>query len=84
MNYIFCSQMQQGTPQHMVVLYDINCQWLKKLWERIATYPSSMTPSQDPSNLIYLILKFHLPAHIPSCYMKYSFYKMPHDGETDG
>lgn len=82
-DYIFCSRMQQGTLWHVVVSYDINCQWSKKLWEQIAIYPPSMTPHQDPSNFVYLILKFHLPAHIPSCHVKYSFYKTLHVGETD-
>ncbi|SJL11239.1 uncharacterized protein ARMOST_14642 [Armillaria ostoyae] len=84
MDYIFCSQMQQSTPQRIVVSYDINCQWSKKLWERIAIYPSSMTPCQHPDDFVHLIPKFHLPAHIPSCHVKYSFNKTPYVGQTDG
>ncbi len=84
MDYIFCSRMQQSAPPRVVVSYDINCQWSKKLWERIAIYPTSMKPPQDPSDFVYLIPKFHLPAHIPSCHIKYSFYKTPYVGETDG
>ncbi|KAK0466807.1 uncharacterized protein EV420DRAFT_1635847 [Desarmillaria tabescens] len=83
MDYIFCSRMQQSTLQHIVVSYDINCQWSKKLWERIAIYPSSMTPHQDPGDFVYLIPKFHLPAHIPSCHVKYSFNKTPYVGLTN-
>ncbi|KAK0430440.1 hypothetical protein EV421DRAFT_1893559 [Armillaria borealis] len=71
MDYIFCSRMQHSMPQRVVVSYDINCQWSKKLWDRIAIYPSSMTPHQDPANFVYLIPKFHLPAHIPSCHLKW-------------
>ncbi|KAK0440544.1 hypothetical protein EV421DRAFT_1737210 [Armillaria borealis] len=84
MDYIFCSRMQQATPERIVVSYDINCQWSKKLWERMAIYPSSMMPHQDPGDFVYLIPKFHLPAHIPSCHVKYSFNKTPFVGETDG
>ncbi len=76
--------MQHSTPQRVVVSYDINCQWSKKLWDRIAIYLSSMTPHQDPADFVYLIPKFHLPAHIPSCHLKFSFNKTPHVGETDG
>ncbi|KAK0436469.1 uncharacterized protein EV420DRAFT_1652503 [Desarmillaria tabescens] len=43
-----------------------------------------MTPHQDPGDFIYLILKFHLPAYIPSCHVKYSFNKTPYVGLTDG
>ncbi|PBK62569.1 hypothetical protein ARMSODRAFT_1024770 [Armillaria solidipes] len=83
-DYIFCARVQHPTPHHIVVSYDINCQWSKKLWERIAIYPPSMKPTQSPSDFAYLIPKFHLPAHIVSCHAKYSFYKTPHVGETDG
>ncbi|KAK0458719.1 uncharacterized protein EV420DRAFT_1642445 [Desarmillaria tabescens] len=84
MDYIFCGRLQHPTPRRVVVSYDINCQWSKKLWERIDIYPTSMRPRQAPSDFVYLIPKFHLPAHIPSCHVKYSFYKTPHVGETDG
>ncbi|PBK84914.1 hypothetical protein ARMGADRAFT_942823 [Armillaria gallica] len=43
-----------------------------------------MTPHQDPADFVYLIPKFHLPAHIPSCHVKFSFNKTPHIGEMDG
>ncbi len=43
-----------------------------------------MKPPQDPGDFIYLIPKFHLPAHIPSCHIKYSFYKTPYVRQTDG
>ncbi|KAK0457575.1 uncharacterized protein EV420DRAFT_1643914 [Desarmillaria tabescens] len=56
----------------------------RKLWERIAIYPPSMTPKQSPSDFVYLIPKFHLLAHILSCHTKFSFYKTPYVGETDG
>ncbi|PBK90515.1 hypothetical protein ARMGADRAFT_934251 [Armillaria gallica] len=84
MDYIFCSRMQHSTPQRVVVSYDINCQWSKKLWDRITIYLPSMTPHQDPADFVYLIPKFHLLAHIPSCHLKFSFNKTPHIGETDG
>lgn len=76
--------MQQLTPQRIVVSYNINCQWSKKLWEQIAIYLSLMTPRQEPDDFVHLIPKFHLPAHIPSCHIKYSFNKMPYVGQTDG
>ncbi|KAK0435013.1 hypothetical protein EV421DRAFT_1740461 [Armillaria borealis] len=84
MDYIFLSRMQQSAPPCVVVSYDINCQWFKKLWECITIYPTSMKPPQDPGNFVYLIPKFHIPAHILSCYIKYSFYKTPYVRETDG
>ncbi|KAK0236278.1 hypothetical protein EDD85DRAFT_954140 [Armillaria nabsnona] len=84
MDYIFCGRLQHPTLRRVVVSYDINCQWLKKLWERIDIYPTAMRPQQAPMDFVYLIPKFHLPAHIPSCHTKYSFYKTPYVGETDG
>ncbi|KAK0227419.1 hypothetical protein EDD85DRAFT_958034 [Armillaria nabsnona] len=83
MDYIFCGRLQHLALHCVVVSYDINCQWLKKLWERMDIYPMSMRPQQAPADFVYLIPKFHLPAHIPSCHMKYSFYKTLYVGETD-
>lgn len=47
-------------------------------------YLVSMRSQQVPTDFVYLIPKFHLPAHIPSCHTKYSFYKTPYVGETNG
>lgn len=84
MDYIFLNRLAQNSPKRIVVSYDIACQWSKKLFERIAIYPASMTPSQGPNQMTFLVPKFHLPAHIPRCHAKYSFWKTPYMGQTDG
>ncbi len=84
MDYIFCGRLQHPTPWRVVISYDINCQWSKKLWERIDIYPTAMRPQQAPMDFVYLIPKFHLLAHIPSCHTKYLFYKTLYVGEMDG
>ncbi|PBL03031.1 hypothetical protein ARMGADRAFT_1021797 [Armillaria gallica] len=75
---------QRNSLKHIGVSYDIACQWSKKLFERIAIYPSSMTPSQGPDQMTFLVPKFHLPTHIPQCHAKYSFWKTLYMGQTDG
>lgn len=84
MDYFFCSHLQHLTLQQVVISYDINCQWSKKLWKHIDIYPIAMRPQQAPMDFVYLIPKFHLPAHIPSCHTKYLFYKTPYVSEMDG
>ncbi len=84
MDYIFLNRLMQNSPKRIVVSYDIACQWSKKLFERITIYPSSMTPLQGPDQMTFLVPKFHLPAHIPQCHAKYSFWKTLYMGQTDG
>ncbi|SJL17200.1 uncharacterized protein ARMOST_20746 [Armillaria ostoyae] len=84
MDYIFLNRLAQNTPTRIVVSYNIACQWSKKLFERIAIYPDSMTLSQGPNQMTFLVPKFHLPAHIVRCHAKFSFWKTPYMGQTDG
>ncbi len=84
MDYIFLNRLAQNTPTQIVVSYDIACQWSKKLFERIAIYPNTMTLSQGPNQMTFLVPKFHLPTHIVRCHAKYSFWKTPYMGQTDG
>ena len=38
MDYFFLSSLQQATPDQLVVLYDIACQWSMRLGERCKLY----------------------------------------------
>ncbi|TFK59339.1 hypothetical protein BDN72DRAFT_873055 [Pluteus cervinus] len=69
----------------VVVSYDIACQWCRNLWERIQRYAKSLQLDEDLVNsFMFLVPKFHLPAHIGKCQTQYSFNLHSHVGRTDG
>lgn len=81
MDYIFLSSLRQNVPQHLVVSYDIACQWIRHLLDRCAIYPPSLIHTLI---INYLIPKFHLSAHQPICHTNFSFNYTPNVGRTDG
>lgn len=86
MDYFFISSLRRGPlPRRLVVSYDIACQWSKNLLQRAEMYPSNpLSPTPDDLELVFLVPKFHLPAHISQCQIDYSFNLTPHVGRTDG
>lgn len=81
MDYIFLSSLTQNAPQHLVVSYDIVCQWIRNLLVRCDIYPPNLL---DTFIIEYLIPKFHLSAHQPICHVSYSFNYTRNVGRTDG
>ena len=76
MDYIFFSCLRLFNFKQLpefVVSYDICCQWYKNLWERMAKYPSELHINYQEKIWTFLILKFHLPAHIMKCQTAFSF-----------
>jgi hypothetical protein len=85
MDYIFFNTMHhhKNTLRSVIVSYDIACQWSRKLFNRMQLFPPEF--HTDPSiKFRFLVPKFHLPAHRPSCHSSYSFNFTPHVGRTDG
>ncbi|TFY55526.1 hypothetical protein EVJ58_g8192 [Rhodofomes roseus] len=76
------SSIQDGDHVVLVVSYDIACQWSVHFWERMQKYD----PQWDRARrqFIFLIPKFHLPAHQASCRENYSFNYAKYVGRTDG
>ncbi|KAJ7081795.1 hypothetical protein B0H15DRAFT_786116, partial [Mycena belliarum] len=71
----------------IMVSYDIVCQWHINIWCRLVKYsPQLITGAGEPGKrfFVWLIPKFHLPAHIESCNILYSFDLTPYVGRTDG
>ncbi|KAJ7834048.1 hypothetical protein B0H14DRAFT_3087643 [Mycena olivaceomarginata] len=67
------------------VSYDIACQWRLHIWERMIKYQDkTLTLDGRGRFFTFLVPKFHLPAHIKACNLKYSFNLTPHVGQTDG
>ncbi|EMD32307.1 hypothetical protein CERSUDRAFT_68868 [Gelatoporia subvermispora B] len=58
--------------------------WTRHLFDRFAKYRWKLTFGPDPIQFLFLIPKFHLPAHQDSCQYKYSFNYHCGCGRTDG
>ena len=77
-----------------MVSYDIACQWSKNLTERCLKYGLNplVVPSRaggslkfnDKVDIVFLVPKFHLPAHVIECQTRFSFNLHPKVGRTDG
>ncbi|KAJ7024514.1 hypothetical protein C8F04DRAFT_1270212 [Mycena alexandri] len=70
----------------LVVSYDIVCQWRINIWTRLANYKRDLRQCARSGRrwYVWLIPKFHLPAHIEACNILYSFNLTPYIGQTDG
>ena len=85
MDYFFLSSLRTGyLPRRLVVSYDIACQWSRNISKRCDIYPANAVSRGDLEEIVYLVPKFHLPAHINQCQVNYSFNLIPHVGRTDG
>lgn len=85
MDYFFFSSTADSGILRLVTSYDIVCQWSVNLWERMKEYPVYMALDDSVKhNIIFLIPKFHLPAHIQRCHNQYSFNYTPGVARTDG
>jgi len=84
MDYAFASAIRHTDVTILKVSYDIACQWHKALYQRMDKMPTSLQLNLRDRNLTFLVPKFHLPAHIPSCQWSFSFNWSKGVGRTDG
>jgi hypothetical protein len=83
MDYIFTSVLGHHDPSlHKVVSYDITCQWIKHLLERLSKLPSAIRPTVGSFEVV--IPKLHVHSHNPPCPTDYSFNYLQGAGRTDG
>lgn len=75
-------QQQQYLP--LVVSYDIMCQWVRHLSERIAELPAHIQIELPDSNVRYAIPKYHLNGHKEDNHNQFSLNFMRGVGRTDG
>ncbi|KAK0472215.1 hypothetical protein EDD18DRAFT_1370457 [Armillaria luteobubalina] len=76
--------LKMEAPKEVVIAYNIGCQWGKNLWKRISVYGPDLTPPQEQKDIVILVPKFHLPAHIVECQEEFSFAFELFVGETNG
>ncbi|KZP09993.1 hypothetical protein FIBSPDRAFT_913941 [Athelia psychrophila] len=84
MDYMFFSSTSQQDFVRLVMSYDIVCQWSVHLWTRMLNMPGYIHIDRENKQIIVLIPKFHLPAHVKSCHTAYSFNLTRGVGQTDG
>jgi hypothetical protein len=68
---------------HILITYDIACQWSKNFNTRMQEFPPDMR-IPDNVSIDTGIPKFHAPAHQTSCQTVYSLNLKPGVGRTDG
>ncbi|KAJ7670787.1 hypothetical protein DFH06DRAFT_1320708 [Mycena polygramma] len=84
MDYLFFGSVADSSLVRMFVSYDIACQWHINIWIRMHAYKDTELTIAGVKYITFLVPKFHLPAHIEACNLKFSF-NLTHDvGQTDG
>ncbi|KAJ6600930.1 hypothetical protein B0H10DRAFT_1824120, partial [Mycena sp. CBHHK59/15] len=66
------------------VSYDIAYQWHINIWNRMAQYREGIRIVGGQKFIMFLVPKFHLPAHIEACNLRFSFNLTRDVGQTDG
>jgi hypothetical protein len=85
MDYILVAALTLRTNiRHILLSYDIACQWHKNFFSRLSNFPTSMTRDILDSNFTFAIPKFHLIAHGVKCQTRFSLNYIPGSARTDG
>ncbi|KAJ6466504.1 hypothetical protein DFH09DRAFT_1485378 [Mycena vulgaris] len=86
MDYMFFMSLANSPLIRLYVSYDIACQWHKNIWERMKLFSEyeGATFKDGKKFVVFLVPKFHLPAHIEECNVLFSFNLTPFVGRTDG
>ncbi|KAG9316896.1 hypothetical protein JVU11DRAFT_2972 [Chiua virens] len=85
MDYLFFSAVHNhGAIKVLNISYDIACQWMRRLWQRMETLPRPLHLPYQDIKVRSFVPKFHLPAHITECQWKYSFNYVKGVARTDG
>ncbi|KAJ7127318.1 hypothetical protein C8R43DRAFT_957997 [Mycena crocata] len=83
-DYLFFMGLANSEISELYVSYDIACQWHKNIWERMQRFPTEIRFRKGKQYCVFLIPKFHLPAHIEACNILFSFHLTRYVGMTDG
>ncbi|KAJ7733474.1 hypothetical protein B0H16DRAFT_1468065 [Mycena metata] len=84
MDYMFFRSIVGTELQRFYVSYDIACQWHKNIWARMEDYSPEIHYFPDGKFMSFLVPKFHLPVHIETCNLRFSFNLRRNVGQTDG
>ncbi|KAJ7096928.1 hypothetical protein C8R44DRAFT_544615, partial [Mycena epipterygia] len=84
MDYMFFLSIAGTELARFYVSYDIACQWHKNIWARMEAYSPEIKFVGEGKFMMFLVPKFHLPAHIEACNLQFSFNLTRDVGQTDG
>ncbi|KAJ7453814.1 hypothetical protein FB451DRAFT_1342514 [Mycena latifolia] len=85
MDYMFFRSIAGTDLVRFFVSYDIACQWHVNIWNRMLKYDNEELMLDGAGKFVtFLVPKFHLPAHIEACNLKFSFNLTRDVGQTDG
>ncbi|KAJ7262597.1 hypothetical protein C8J57DRAFT_1719453 [Mycena rebaudengoi] len=82
-DYMFFKSVQGTELVRLFVSYDIACQWHINIWQRMVRYKEEIWLVGDDKFVSFLVPKFHLPAHIEACNLRFSFNLTKDVGQTD-
>lgn len=83
-DFVFLSSTRNRGVDHVLVSYDIACQWMRKLEARSLQFPHHLSDHLQHMNIVFAIPKFHLPAHGFSCQTRFSLNFIPGSARVDG
>jgi hypothetical protein len=83
-NYSICQAVSYNSQgiQKAVIIYDVACQWHKNISTRIHKSPILSWPEE--MEIMPAIGKFHLSAHKPYCFPRFSLMFLKGVGHMDG
>jgi len=85
MDYMFWSTLKNVNLKAIVISYDIVCQWSINLEDHMTKIDEYFWIfNSNDVKAMYLVPKFHLPAHVLPCRTRFSFNYAPGVGRTDG
>ncbi|KAJ6517571.1 hypothetical protein DFH09DRAFT_940379 [Mycena vulgaris] len=85
MDYMFFKSVVGTELVRFFVSYDIACQWHINIWMRMRGYANEEIMVDGTGKyMTFLVPKFHLPAHIEACNLRFSFNLTRYVGWTDG
>jgi hypothetical protein len=83
-DYSICEALKYNSQglKNALVIYDIACQWSRHFADCVSQ--SEFLALGDWSTLTAAVGKFHLSAHIPSCFTRFSLNFISGAGQQDG
>ena len=84
MDYIGYSAVGKIPVRILIWSYDIACQWMKNLRERMKDFPDDITLHPNTKQLRAAIPDFHLVGHGSKCQTPFNFMRIGSVGRTCG
>ena len=84
MDYSICNALAYQTKpiDSAVIIYDVACQW--SVWFNQCVEDSALLSLGHITDLIPAVGKFHLAAHVPGCFSRFSLNFVQGAGQLDG